>query len=239
MTDQIKLQTGSRQILLLTLFSAVLTLSLGSASLFSNDTQRRPLDLPSGGQRGDDSSDDSANTPDQVQFYGQSFEGDSFVWCLDKSGSMGHDGRMQLLKDEMLLTLASLSSRTQFDLVAFSTGHEAWSGRLMKAAFRESAMAWVQELEPNGLTCLGVAVVESLEILAKSTDRHRNLILVGDGMPFCGSGGPSLEETMGYILNHNWQRLPISTIFLGNEPEGEEFMRKLALHTGGVFVHQH
>ena len=68
MTDQIKLQTGSRQILLLTLLSAVLTLSLGSASLFSNDTQRRPLDLPSGGQRGDDSSDDSANTPDQVQF---------------------------------------------------------------------------------------------------------------------------------------------------------------------------
>ncbi|HIA27400.1 MAG TPA: VWA domain-containing protein, partial [Planctomycetes bacterium] len=215
-----------RLLLFLAAFPIVLAMLAASASLQSGEGQRRPLDLPSGGKGDVDTDGVPDSTPDQVQFYGQSFEGDSFVWCLDRSSSMA-GSRFDQLKEEVLLAVISLSSQSRFDLVAFSTGHEVWAPRLRRATpqNRQSAMGWIQNLQPWGLTCLGEAVVESLEILTASPDRHRNLILVGDGMPYCGAGGPGLEETQDYILSANWQMIPISTIFLGDQPLGEQFMR--------------
>lgn len=53
----------------------------------SADGSRRPLDLPAGG--GADHDEDSDDIlPDNVLFFGQSFDGDAFFWVLDVSGSM-------------------------------------------------------------------------------------------------------------------------------------------------------
>ncbi|MFQ5654297.1 MAG: hypothetical protein ACE5GW_06165, partial [Planctomycetota bacterium] len=102
---------------------------------------KRPLDLPSGG-RGDD--EDEEDAPETITFYGSEYEGDGFFWCLDKSCSMGWNGEINTLKQEVTQSVNSLSTRAEFSLVAFSTSTLVWSPFPQKAnpATKAAAIAW-------------------------------------------------------------------------------------------------
>ena len=59
-------------------------------------TQKRPLDLPSGGLGSDG---DEEDRPEIIIFYGGQYESDAFFWCLDKSGSMS-GSQIQTLQEQ-------------------------------------------------------------------------------------------------------------------------------------------
>lgn len=190
-----------------------------------------PLDLPSGGAGSDEEEEDA---PETIIFYGQNYEGDSFFWTLDKSGSMGWDGEIEVLKQEVTQAIMSLSSAAEFSLVAFSSGHSVWSQwpRRATSENKASASAWVQQLQADGWTCLAPAVIETLDICNQSNKQQRQLIVLSDGAPVC-NGVDTSSTALTEITSSNWQQVPIHTIFIGNENEGQGFMQELALLNGG------
>ena len=81
---------------------------------------------------------------------------------------------------------------------------------------------------------MGSAAVEALGIARRSNLKHRQLIVVSDGVPFCG-GQYTASEDLRNITNANYDRLPIHTLFLGYDSEGRRFMQNLAAANGGTF----
>ena len=68
------------------------------ASILSQDVggtgQNRNLDLPYNADTSAVTEEDAAEI---IFFYGQQFQGDAFVFCVDRSGSMGDQGNLQEL----------------------------------------------------------------------------------------------------------------------------------------------
>lgn len=194
----------------------------------SADGSRRPLDLPSGGgAEHDEDSDDPL--PDNVLFFGQSFDGDAFFWVLDVSGSMAWNGRIDTLKSEFIGVVNSLSSHSDFGAIAFSSNMIPFDMRCGKAspARKVAAASWILQIEPHGGTCLAPAVIEGLRTLRKSEHDDRRLILVGDGAPACG-GMADAEIAHWNILAANWDRIPIDTVFTGGDEAGLDFFQGLS-----------
>ncbi len=194
----------------------------------SADGSRRPLDLPAGG--GADRDEDSDDIlPDNVLFFGQSFDGDAFFWVLDVSGSMASGGRLDTLKTEFVGAINSLSSHSDFGAIAFSSNMIPFDMRCGEAspARKAAAVGWIQQIQPHGVTCLAPAVIEGLVTLRKSDHDDRRLILVGDGAPFCGGIAES-EIAHWNILAANWDRIPIDTVFTGGDEAGLDFFQGLS-----------
>ncbi len=220
----------------LTVVLMVFVVSYPAVSEASSDKVRRPLDLPAGG--GPDDEDEDESIPDMISFYGVDYEGDAFVWVLDVSLSMGGVGLIDTLRSEFTGAVSSLSRDTDFGAVAFSTNmrfldlfcKEADSSR------KSTAAAWIVSIEPGGVTCLAPAVVKGLEIVRKSPNQHRRVIVVGDGMPYCGPAGPAPSDVLSDISFNNYDRIPIDTVFVGLAPEGFEFFQQLASQNYGRAV---
>ncbi len=230
------IQYGTRSYGLAILMMALIA-TFPMISEAETDGQRRPLDLPSGG--GADEEDTDEEIPDNIQFFGQDFEGDAFFWVLDVSGSMSYEGRIDNMREEFIGAVQSLSRHSDFGALAFSGNMNELDGRCAEASISRKAAAssWIMALVPNGGTCMSVAVVKGLETLRKSTNGNRRLIVVGDGEPDCPSGGDAQEQqTMEEIQMSNWDRIPIDTVFSGGLEGGIDFFQDLASENQGNFV---
>ncbi len=195
---------------------------------------RIPLDLPSGGVG---FSDEEEEAPEVINFYGNFYEGDAFFWCLDRSGSMLLGARLEILKREVSSAIVSLSDRAEFSMVAFSSNTNVWSFLPRRATLNHkiAADAWLNGLMADGLTCVGSAAVQVLRIARRSEADNRQIIIVSDGLPFCGGLDTSAEDLRN-ITSANYERLPIHTLFLGSDAQGRRFMQNLASANGGTFA---
>ncbi|MGE4620067.1 MAG: VWA domain-containing protein [Planctomycetota bacterium] len=226
--------TGSQlHCVFLLLFCVTLFPSVWVFSSTTEESVRRPLDMPSGGGGGCDEEEDA---PETIIFYGQDYEGDAFFWCLDKSGSMDWGGAMEDLKQEVAGAVMSLSPAAEFSLVAFSSNTVVWSPTPRPARLPEktAAMTWVNSLQPEGWTCLAPAAVQTLQICNMSSKQHRQVIMLSDGAPIC-DGIDTSTQSLSEITMANWQMVPIHTVFIGNEVEGIDFMQTLASMNQGSF----
>ena len=194
-------------------------------------TSRAPLDMPSGGKGGGGT---DGNAVESITFYTTEYEGDAFFWCLDKSCSMG-GAKMQVLMGEMCHAILELSHRTEFTMVAFSTNYIVWREQAAQGTSesRAAAMAWVQALHCDGMTCLLEAAVKTVEISNNCTKRKKQIILLSDGLPNCGA---TPEECIDAITGANYQGTPINTVYISNETQGQNFMRTLAAANNGTFT---
>ncbi len=195
---------------------------------------KRPLDLPSGGLGTDDEEEDESES---ITFYGSEYEGDGFFWLLDKSGSMLWGGRIQILKQEMTEAINALTSRAQFSMVAYSSNTVAWNQFPVPAnsGNKASALAWVQGLSASGPTCMLPAGLKVIEISNLCSKRRKQVIVLGDGVPFC-NGQNTGQQCLTEITGANWQRTPIHTIYVSTDNGGVEFMQALATLNNGTFT---
>ncbi len=207
-----------------------------AAILLRDRDDRHPLDLPV--RVGAIDEEDSEDEPEIVLFYGTEYEGDGFFWCLDFSASMGAEGKIAILKAEVAQAVQSLSARAMFSVVAFNTGTYVWSERPRHgvSAAKSSASSWVQARQPDGFTCILSAGVTTIEISNLCKKRHKQIIIVGDGLPFCSSLAMpqnTLSSCAEAFDVANFQDTPINTVFVGDDPEGFEFMQQLAVRSNG------
>ncbi|HIN81152.1 MAG TPA: VWA domain-containing protein, partial [Planctomycetes bacterium] len=220
---------------LIVLFSLEITVATDEAS------QRRPLDLPSGG--GALSSlayeiEEPEFDSNVIEFYGGYYEGDAFFWCLDRSTSMGPQNpgdKLEMLKAEVTDAIKQLSEDNEFGLVSFATSVTWFKNRPVRAtgAKKQAAIEWVNSMQPYGATCISLGVVKALEISTHSLMSNRRILLVGDGGPTCPgySSATMLEEINGA----NWQRLPIDTIDIGANQDGIEILKQIANQNDGTY----
>jgi len=214
--------------------SVLLSLSTGGGAwlIAASDGKpvKRPLDLPRGGQGYEEEEED---IPETITFYGGSYEGDGFFFCLDKSGSMMIGDAISEMKSEVTDAISELTEQSEFALVAFSTGWISWSPRpkVGNTANRILSTAWVQSLEVGGSTHLATACIETIRLCNMSEKEHKQIILLSDGEP--SSPGP--DETLSSVTSANWRRTPIHTVYLGCQIAALQFMQQLAAANGGEF----
>lgn len=193
----------------------------------------RPLDLPNGKVGKDE--EDEENEPETIVFYGSEYEADAFFWCLDRSCSMssGSPPLISVLKQEVTAAINSLSSDAEIGLVNYESDTSVWNPQPQKAnpSNKGSAIAWVQAMVVDGLTCLADAGVQTVQISNLSRKRHRTIIVVSDGVPNC----PACAESVAAITTANWKRTPINTLFLGANTTGSSCMQSLAAANNGTF----
>lgn len=215
--------------------SAILIGSAGLTFLTAQDStgggaSTSPLDLPSGGNGSGDNDEDA---PETISFYGGNFEGDGFFWLLDQSCSMEWGGRLAELKAEMTEALNSLSDNSHFGIVAFSDGLSMFNPQPLEgdSGNTASANAWVQTLQPLGLTCMAPAGVQCIQISNMSDKENKQIIVLGDGVPNC----PGPTETVSAMTSANWENTPINTIYISNDTQGVSFMQSLAAANNGTY----
>ena len=199
-------------------------------------TARTPLDLPNGGE-GIEVDEKEGLEP--LTFYGNEFEGDGFFFCLDKSGSMANDSRLDTLKSEVVKALDSLTSKSEFGIVAFSTGWISWDTRPKRAQpdIVDDAKNWVNQLNAAGQTHLAPAGVETIRLSSLSRKKHKHIIVLSDGLPNGpGALDSAITDTINAITLANWERTPIHTIYIGDNQIGKNFMQTLALMNSGTFT---
>lgn len=216
----------------------LLTLVCGLGGLgtwvFAQETpngQRRPLDLPSG-VSGEE--EDEEDEPETVTFYGGDYEGDGFFWCLDRSCSMT-GAPIVTLKEEATSAIMQLSGRADFGIVQFNHTHSVFSPVPTKAtlASKASAQNWVQSMTADGQTCIGPPGVSTLNIANQSSKRHVQVVILGDGVPVCGS--ETAATVISDITAANYKSLPIHCLFIGTGSGGVSLFQQLAAQNGGTF----
>lgn len=223
----------SRLWILSLLVVGITTLGVTSSSIVAQTTgtSKRPLDLPAGkfGKDEEDQEDES----ETIIFYGQEYEAQAFFWCLDRSGSM-QGNRLSILKQEVTAAINSLTGQAEMGFVSFSDGHTAWAELPVKAtvAQKGSAIAWVQQLQASGLTCMAPAAVKAVQISNMSRKRDKSIILISDGSPNC----PACPETITAITGANWQQTAVNTLFIGAEATGAGCMQQIASANFGSFT---
>ena len=190
----------------------------------------RPLDLPNGGKGYEEEEEE---VPETITFYGQSYEGDGFFFCLDKSGSMTIGDSISEMKSEVTDAISGLTEQSEFALVAFSTGWISWKPRphVGTTANRTLSTAWVQSLEAGGQTYLATACIETIRLCNMSDKEHKQIIVLSDGEP----NNPGPAGTLSSVTSANWRCTPIHTVYLGSQMAARQFMQQLAAMNHGEF----
>ncbi|MCA8958935.1 MAG: VWA domain-containing protein [Planctomycetes bacterium] len=160
-----------------------------------------------------------------------------FVWCLDRSCSMGWSGELESLKLAVTLALNNLSPTSNFSLVAFSDGVVTFSGTLVEAnpTNRANGVAWVNGLTASGTTCLIDGLGTAIGIAEQSTGSPR-IVLIGDGTEGCG-GPPSTSPAavVAAIGAINPTPIPITTAYIDAGGDGLQTYQLIAATFLGTF----
>ena len=232
------------------------------ASILSQEVggtgQSQNLDLPYNADTTTVIDEDAAEI---IFFYGQQFQGDAFVFCVDRSGSMGDHGELARAKREICRNIMEFSPDTEFAICFFHTGWIMWPAnqRTVKATIqnKQAACRWVALIAGGQMSCPKSALLKSLQTLNGSKGRRRCLIYVGAGGGTCMDQGwrnqfpdiPAiiastlfeehyLTETLAEVRRMNYKRASINTIGVmmnGRRDRHHSFVRLLAQQNNGRY----
>ena len=197
------------------------------------------LDLQNSDKTSDEEEED---LPEVIQFFDNPYEGECFVFCCDRSGSMGwtYKGRIkiQYLKEEMIRAVNMLSSEAEVSAVFFDASMLVFSEQPVPAdpAGKQRIIAWVMGITNGHGTCLAPAGVRALAVASRSTKRYRAVIIVTDGIPSC-NGVNTQAQCLRDITAANVTRMPVHTVFVPDDGTWEDpaFLQQLAAMNNGSF----
>ena len=102
---------------------------LGPGSATGSTAAAPPATALDAGPRADAGRPGGAARPGVTDFFGIRDEADSFVYLLDRSGSMDNGGELAVAKRELLDSLASLTPKQRFQVVFYNDESEAMNYR--------------------------------------------------------------------------------------------------------------
>ena len=216
----------------------VLGLAIGPSSwlqaqrLESQGAPRKEnLDLPYDARIEDVEEEEEA--PENIQFYGQTFEGDGFFYVIDRSLTMQNKQELDVAKREVVRSISAFSPQVEFAVVFFDRGLLKFpqSGYPLKAnsANKESAMSWVRGTAGGAGSCCGVGLIEALRFADRSTSKRKVIVFVGDG--FCSCMDPQALLSSIRARDSHTQINTIGVI----EPN-REFLRQLGVSNNGTYT---
>lgn len=110
------------------------------------------------------------------------------VFVLDRSGSMGDDGKMEQAKKALQYCVARLGTNDRFGIVDFATDWNEMDGALLPATVENKARAkrYIEGLDAAGGTNIEAALTEGLKLLARPEGRVPMMFFLTDGVPTVG-----------------------------------------------------
>lgn len=217
------------------LIVAVATL-LRSLHAETTEELKANLDLPYDAGSGTDGDDEA---PEVMVFYGESFEGEGFFYCIDGSMSMG-DGAWQTLQRELGRSILGLKEDMQFGFVIFNKAVLAFpnSGKPTVATTeaKKAALTAVAAATPDSWTCLKEGLTRALEMANASEGKRRSVVLLSDGKPTCpGTDFVTYrEEIFAEVRSKNTKGVEIHTLGIGSDVD-ESFLRRLSRDNQGNY----
>jgi HEAT repeat protein len=171
--------------------------------------------------------------------------------------------RIDIVKTELARTIEGLESYVEFNILAFATEVDPWKKKLVRANVlnKRSALDWVERLEALGgtskedLARVGLVGAANLEagktntfgalmsaLEAKADDgpdeeyevELDTIFFLSDGRPTVGDLVDPDDILREVKRANDLRKVVIHTIALGEFQK--EFMRRLAVENGGVFV---
>ena len=121
------------------------------------------------------------------QWAEQEIEGKDVVFTLDTSGSMSGE-KIEQAKKAFTYCLNSLKPRDRFGLLTFATETRLFEDKLLAAEPDniKRAKEFVGKIDAAGSTALNDALLQSVDLFGKGSDRPRMMIFLTDGLPTAG-----------------------------------------------------
>jgi HEAT repeat protein/Mg-chelatase subunit ChlD len=170
----------------------------------------------------------------QARFYGIQIVSDRLCFVLDTSGSMAElvteeDMRIDLVKRELLASIASLPDGARFNMVFFSDRAREWQKKLVEVdeRSREDASEFVAREGAGGATALWDALEKAFEDPDLDT-----IVLFSDGEPTKGRIVDASEILEAVRTRDSLRHVVIHTVSMQG---GGDLMRGLAEATGGEY----
>jgi hypothetical protein len=195
---------------------------------------------------GDDTTPDDLScveTPCEVP------DGGAFFFCLDRSASMEQrlaSGNMKfdVLKCETIEVISALTKRSVASVVFFDSAMAPSvygdPPLVMNAAGKVQLISQVASTPLSSGTCLARGMLRTLEIAGQTEHAHRTIILISEGRLTCPNGETEPGRAFQTIMAANEFRIPINTIFVGQQSGfdwtlGKPLLERLARATNGTF----
>lgn len=182
-----------------------------------------------GGSGGDpDQTAISGGGAGRTSFFGIVSKGRRFAYIVDRSGSMGELGKMDVAKRELAESVESLPDYAYFYVVLFSSNYaeppmqKGWTQARTPKVRR--LISWLDDVAPSGGTQPKTAFVQvfSLDV------RPDVIYFLTDGQ----IGGFTADEVAQ--MNSQGKRVVINTIAFG-DPASQDLLKKIADQSGGVY----
>lgn len=109
-------------------------------------------------------------------------QGMDYVFVLDISGSMAHDGKLGVSRQSLNAFLDALRKEDRFELVTFNVAAQALFGELASAGDenKERARTFLESRKARGGTVLRPAISTAYSL--SDPDRTLNVVILSDGM---------------------------------------------------------
>ena len=160
--------------------------------------------------------------------------GESFVFCLDRSCSMGWGPPLDEMKSLVSASLADLEPTQSFSLVMFGDSSTIYSTTLLPATAANvgQATTWLNAITPSGATAMGPALVQSISIAQQGVDPA--IVVIADGAP----NAPGPVDTFDMAAAANINNVPIHTVRLISvfDTLAINFLQALAAAHGGQWI---
>lgn len=114
------------------------------------------------------------------------------VFCVDTSGSMLQDGKMEQARQALKYCIGNLRKGDRFNIVDFGTDVRTFESNKLVALDEKSkakAQRYIEKLAARGGTAIDHALTTSLALFA-STERLKMVVFLTDGLPTIGERDP-------------------------------------------------
>ncbi len=164
-----------------------------------------------------------------TKFFGVAGRGKRIGYVLDKSGSMGVDGRLHIALDELRSSIAALPDFASVFVALFDQGVTTPDPKMEFVKCHESDLAslraWLETIAPSG----GTNPVPAFELLFSRRERPDAVFFMSDGEI------PSDAADEILRLNRRGPNTVIHCIAFG-QAAATPPLRRIAAETGGTFA---
>jgi hypothetical protein len=166
---------------------------------------------------------------------------DTFIFVIDRSGSMQDAGEIQIAKREVMRIIEALSESSEFAVIFFDRGLLFFpaDGAPAPAAAetKQEALAFIQSAAGGSGSCVKEGLLKALDFADRSNARRKVVMLYSDGTTDCPGQDPTAygNETLAAVRERNAGRVRINAVAVGSQIS-EQFLTSLAAQNGGTYA---
>lgn len=155
-------------------------------------------------------------------------QGMDYVFVLDVSGSMAHDGKLSVSRNSLSAFFSGLNPEDRFELITFNIQPQSLFQKLtdVDEANTQKAIDYLQKQRPRGGTALRGALETAYRY--QDTDRTLNVVLLSDGLTESGEQNVLLD-----VIRARPSGSRVFSIGVGNEVN-RPLLTQMAEEAGGL-----